>query len=129
MLYGTATDDAHHYDDADAVRARGIVPDTGDHGWVMVHAARDPAAIRRALERGDFYASTGVTLDSITRTATSLDIDAGACDCDFQFIGPGGEILSRSRARRASQPLGAAYVRAVVTDPAGHRAWVQPIRP
>ena len=58
-LYGTATDDAHHYDDADAARARGDEVFVGDLGFVMVRARKDPAAIRDALARGDFYASTG----------------------------------------------------------------------
>jgi hypothetical protein len=133
-LYGTATDDAHHYDDADAVRAAGGVPDIGDQGWVMVHAPREAAAIRDALARGDFYATTGVTLSRIERTAAALEIEAATPDddvVDFTFTGRGGKILATSRGRTARFPLDAArggYVRATVTDARGRVAWVQPVR-
>jgi len=61
-LYGTATDDAHHYYDADEVRAKGETAFTGDRGFVMVHARKTPQDIREAIERGEFYASTGLVL-------------------------------------------------------------------
>jgi hypothetical protein len=131
ILYGVATDDAHHYDDADAVRARGVTPDTGDHGWVMVHATRDHSAIRDAVMRGDFYSSTGVVLDRIERTTDALVIAGADGEYDFAFIGLGGRVLARSHGRAATFPLGSArggYVRATVTDARGRRAWVQPIR-
>ena len=59
-LYAVASDDAHHYDDAAEVTARGEQAFVGDRGWIMVRAAKEPASIRAAMERGDFYA---VTLD------------------------------------------------------------------
>src|SRR3954465_160240 len=55
-VYGTATDDAHHYFAAAPRAARGEPVFTGDLGFVMVRARKDPAAIREALARGDFYA-------------------------------------------------------------------------
>jgi hypothetical protein len=55
-LYPVAVDDAHHYDDAEEAAAAGEQVFTGDHAWVMVHARKDRASIRAALERGDFYA-------------------------------------------------------------------------
>ncbi|MBA3540606.1 MAG: CehA/McbA family metallohydrolase, partial [Deltaproteobacteria bacterium] len=76
-IYGTATDDAHHYADADRVRARGEPAYTGDRGWVMVHATPEAAAIRAALARGDFYASTGVTLESIAIDEGMVTVRAG----------------------------------------------------
>lgn len=130
IIYGTATDDAHHYDDADAVRAQGRVPDVGNRGWVMVHAARDRASIRDALARGDFYSSTGVLLRRIDRSAETLEIEADVA-CEFAFIGSGGRVLARSHGRIARFPLAQArggYVRATATDDQGRRAWIQPIR-
>lgn len=59
-LYAVASDDAHHYDDAAEVTARGEQAFVGDRGFIMVRATKDPASIRAAMERGDFYA---VTLD------------------------------------------------------------------
>jgi hypothetical protein len=131
MLYGVATDDAHHYADAEAVRARGITPDTGDHGWVMVRATRDRAAIRDAMVRGDFYSSTGVVLDRIERTADALVLTGADGDYDFVFIGAAGRVLAHSHGHAATFALAAArggYVRATVSDAQGHRAWIQPIR-
>src|SRR3954470_19778344 len=64
-VYGTATDDAHHYFDADAAGSRGRPVFRGDLGFVMVRARKEGPAIRAALERGDFYASTGVLLKHI----------------------------------------------------------------
>jgi hypothetical protein len=133
-VYGTATDDAHHYFDAGAAAARGEPVFTGDRGFVMVRAKKDPAAIRAALERGDFYASTGVRLSRVDRTADRLEIavdDASPGEHRFDFIGTGGRILATSTGRSASFALRSAaggYVRAVITDRAGRRAWTQPIR-
>jgi hypothetical protein len=133
-LFGTATDDAHQYADADAMRASGHEPDVGDRGWVMVHAAREASAIRAALARGDFYASNGVELQRIDRTGDEWIIEAAGTDAvDTRFIGTGGRELARVHGRIARLPLRAAlagggYARAVVTDARGHHAWVQPIR-
>jgi hypothetical protein len=49
----------------------------------------------------------------------------------FTFIGAGGRVLARSQGRSASFRLADArggYVRVVVEDPRGGRAWVQPVR-
>ena len=134
-LYGVATDDAHHYDEAEAVRARGHTPDVGDQGWVMVHAARNPAAIRDALLRGDFYSSNGVALQRIERADDRLVIEVAnqsPGEHEFVFVGANGRTLARSRGRSATfvlnaASLGGGYVRARVTDARGHTAWVQPL--
>ena len=134
-VYGTATDDAHQYDDAAAARARGEAVFVGDLGFVMVRARKDPAAIRAALVRGDFYASTGVALSRVERTATGLELevaaDAAPGPHHFAFIGKNGRLLATGDGRRASFPLAQAaggYVRAVSTDGRGGKAWVQPVR-
>ena len=67
-VFGTATDDAHHFDDAAAARARDEQVFVGDLGFVMVRARKEPGAIRQALARGDFYSSTGVVLKRIDRS-------------------------------------------------------------
>ena len=133
-LYGTATDDAHHYFDARAVAARGEPVFTGDRGFVMVRARKDPAAIRDALARGDFYSSTGVLLARVAHDARALTIEVDARSPGshhFTFIGSGGRIVATSEGRAASFPLARlrdGYLRAVVTDGAGKKAWTQPIR-
>ena len=58
LLYGLATDDAHNYHAYDGEHSN------PGRGWVMVRAtALTPEALIEAMERGDFYASTGVTLE------------------------------------------------------------------
>jgi len=133
-VFGTATDDAHHFDDAAAARARKEKVFVGDLGFVMVRAAREPGAIRQALARGDFYSSTGVVLKRIDRSTATLEIevsDRARGAHQFTFIGKGGRVLARTEGRRATFPLADAaggYVRAVVTDSQGSKAWVQPVR-
>lgn len=56
-LFGMGTDDSHHYHGEDNSPGR---------GWIMVRAAdlSTPALIK-AMRAGDFYASSGVTLDDV----------------------------------------------------------------
>lgn len=62
LLYGIGTDDAHHYD-AKRITGRNGVGDA----WVMVRAAAlTPEDLIAAMQRGDFYASSGVLLDEVT---------------------------------------------------------------
>jgi hypothetical protein len=57
-LYGLGTDDSHNY-----FGQRGA--STG-RGWIMVRANElSPGALLAAIFAGDFYASSGVSLDSI----------------------------------------------------------------
>ncbi len=128
-VYGVATDDAHHYDDAAAVTARGEQAFVGDRGWVMVRARKDPAAIRAAIERGDFYASNGVTLTELSTNAGTLAVRT-ATPHTFVFKGADGKVLREARGTAASVTLGdgdSGYVRAEITAPDGRRAWTQPL--
>ena len=127
-VYGTATDDAHHYADAEEVRARGQPVYTGDRGFVMVHAAPTPSAIRDALGRGDFYASTGVVLEA-------LDVDDGgqilrtAAPCELACIDPSAGIIAHTRGRElVCRPAAGQVLRAIATDDAGRHAWTQAVR-
>lgn len=129
-VWATATDDAHHYRDAEAVRRAGRVAHVGDRGWVVVRAARDDAAIRDALREGRFYASNGVELSELSVTEDELRIET-TTPCAFELIGRGGERLHTERGNVVRFDLGALsageYVRAVARDDAGRRAWTQPV--
>ena len=132
-VYGTATDDAHHYGDADRVRAAGGVAYTGDRGFVMVRAARTAEAIRAAVAGGDFYASTGVLLDRLELGPGGLDVEprAGGGPYTFEVVA-GGRVVSReqgARLRFDPRPVAPAVVRVRVSDAAGRRAWTQPVWP
>jgi predicted metal-dependent phosphoesterase TrpH len=70
VVYGLATDDAHGY------HVWGIGKVNPGRGWVMVRAPYLSAeAIVRALDAGDFYSSTGVVLDKVTRTADEIALE------------------------------------------------------
>ena len=60
LMFGLGTDDAHNYHDLAVGQSN-----TG-RGWVMVRAkSLTPQSIIAAMERGDFYASSGVEVDDI----------------------------------------------------------------
>jgi len=132
-IWGVASDDAHHYRDAAAVRAQGEPVFTGDRGFVMVRARKEAVEIRAAMQRGDFYASNGVLLSLAQRAPDgSLAVEVAEASPGphrITCIGPGGRVLAEVTARsgRCPPPAGG-YVRAVVTDQAGRRAWLQPAR-
>ena len=57
-LFGVGTDDSHRYHGEDNGPGR---------GWVMVRASKlDPNEIVKAMKAGDFYASSGVTLEDVS---------------------------------------------------------------
>ena len=69
LVYGLATDDAHRYHDWGVGRVN------PGRGWVMVRAPHlTPEAIVAGLEAGDFYSSTGVTLDDVSRAGQTLKL-------------------------------------------------------
>jgi hypothetical protein len=84
-MFGIAVDDSHNY------HGDGLKNSNPGRGWVMVRAGRlTPEHIVHAMEAGDFYASTGVRLKSITRTSKklslSIDPEPGV-DYTITFIG------------------------------------------
>lgn len=128
-LMAVATDDAHHYFDAPAAIARGETAYTGDRGFVVVRARRELAAIRAAIGRGDFYASTGVLLRSLARSEEALELEAERPGT-IEFIAAGGEVVRTIEGTRARMTLAETpgpYLRARVRGAAGRMAWTQPI--
>jgi len=128
IVYGMATDDAHTFKDP----GNPLVSAPG-RGWVMVRAPRlEAGALMSALERGDFYASTGVVLDEVNATAKSLAIKVrpeGVSKYRIQFIGRGGRMLSEVGEASASYTYvgDEGYVRAKIIESNGRIAWVQPV--
>lgn len=69
LVYGLATDDAHGY------HVFGVGKVNPGRGWTMVRAPFLSAeAIVKAMEAGDFYASTGVLLKDVRRQGKSVAI-------------------------------------------------------
>ena len=124
-LWGVASDDAHDYGDG----KRGKYPAGG--GWVVVKAARDPAAILAALEAGHFYSSNGVVLAHAEVEGGALVVEVapgerGSYTIDFIENGKRVQRVKGRSARRTVPASG--YVRARVTRSDGTQAWVQPAR-
>lgn len=128
LLYGLATDDAHHFK-----RPWDPTASRPGQGWVFVRAPRlDGRSIIEALERGDFYSSTGVELQDVTfrdRRLTVTVKPAGVSKYRIVFIGREGRVLHEARTPSATYEMraGDGYVRAVVHDSNGKRAWTQPV--
>ena len=146
-MMGIGTDDSHEYHGQPGSRP--------GRGWVMVRSKfLTPEHLIKAMKRGDFYASSGVTLkevefDDKTKTL-SLEIDEtdGAryktefiatlaeAESDTDRIGRVMTTVAGSKAeyKMTGKEL---YVRAVVTSDAPHndpsfkdqkqQAWTQPV--
>lgn len=128
LMFGIAVDDAHHFKRPGDPSASGP-----GRGWVFVRAARlEPRAIVEALDRGDFYASTGVELTSLDATATSISLVVRATAWSkyrVLFTGRGGRLLAEATEPSASYTFAGdeGYVRATVIESNGLRAWTQPV--
>jgi hypothetical protein len=128
LLYGIAVDDAHYFKRPEDKTA----PRPGQ-GWVYVRAPRlDARALLEALERGDFYSSTGVELQSLTATSIALTIAVKTepqSKYRIQFIGRQGSVLSESISSPATYTFKGdeSYVRAKVIESNGKLAWIQPV--
>jgi len=73
ILFGIGVDDSHHYHAFEFGRQN------PGRGWVMVRARHlTPESIVAAMEAGDFYASTGVTLTDVRREGTTLSLAIAA---------------------------------------------------
>jgi hypothetical protein len=128
LLYGIAVDDAHNFKQPGNPNVAGP-----GRGWVMVRAASlDAAALLAALERGDFYASTGVELSDYQVTPTSMTVSVRATTFSkyrIQFVGRNSKVLQESVESPATYQFkgGEGFVRARVLESNGQIAWCQPV--
>jgi hypothetical protein len=142
LMYGLATDDSHNY------HQFGSAFSNAGRGWVMVKAeALTPDALIKAMEAGDFYASTGVELLELTAEKKTITIKVKAepgIDYQIHFIGASRkdnqvrelEVISGTQASftLSSDHL---YVRAKITsnklkanpfrEGEYETAWTQPV--
>jgi hypothetical protein len=137
LLFGLATDDAHEFKQLDDLSSS-----RPGMGWVMVRAEKlDAKAIVAALERGDFYASTGVELAEYQASGSAITVKvkqrfwgSGAeenmkAGYRIQFVGKGGAVLQDVDGTDATYTFKGSegYVRAKVTQSDGKVAWTQPV--
>jgi hypothetical protein len=135
-LFATATDDAHHYGvHAARMREQGERPFEGDRGFVLVRNAAQPttATVRAAIEKGDFYSSTGIVFDkyelSTSARSIALSVRDGV-DVVFEVIRKGGSVTRRERASHLEVTLGpddGPYLRIRARRDDGAMAWTQPV--
>jgi hypothetical protein len=72
-MYGLAVDDSHHY------HSHGVGKSNNGRGWVMVRSERlDPPSVIAAMEAGEFYSSSGVSLRQIQRAGNTMRIEVEA---------------------------------------------------
>lgn len=147
LVYGLATDDAH-----DFIEYNGKTSNPG-RGWIMVRTTELRAdSIIAAMERGDFYATTGVELETLAFDNRKLNIavkpQAGV-NYTIQFWGARksktskeriGTLLKEVRGTSASHKLRKRhfYVRAKIISSKPKQnpfaegdvetAWTQPVR-
>jgi hypothetical protein len=138
VIYGVAADDAHKF-----IPDSYVKPSLPGRGWVMVQSPElTSKAIVSAMERGDFYASSGIFLKEVLisdkeykvvvdKAASEEEIakaitpgqalkpadGASRPECKIEFIGPEGKILLSVNAYEASYPNDPKipYVRAKVS--------------
>lgn len=85
LLYGLAVDDAHNYHVFDQNSSN------PGRGWVMVLSeSLAPASLIEAMEKGDFYSTTGVTMKEINFDGETLSVAVqpeNGVDYTIQFFG------------------------------------------
>jgi len=128
LLYGIAVDDAHHFKDLGNPKLAGP-----GRGWVVVRARElTGRAILDAMERGEFYASTGVELSDYQVTASAMTVSVKTesyAKYRIQFIGKGGVVIHEALDSPATYQFRGdeGYVRARVLESNGRVAWLQPV--
>jgi predicted metal-dependent phosphoesterase TrpH len=131
LVYGIAVDDAHYFK-----RPWDKTAALPGQGWVVVRAEQLSAmAILQAMERGDFYASTGVELDDYIVDEKNITIKIKNVKplqltrYRVLFIGKGSVILKEADTNPAIYQFTGdeMYVRAKIIDSNGKVAWTQPV--
>ncbi len=128
-MFGVATDDSHNYLDFNPTLSN------PGRGWVMVRADEfSSEAVVEALASGAFYSSTGVHLEELEVSDSSISLKVQK-EWDniylTRFIGQDGKVFAEIEGEEASYDIQGdeGYVRAVVVSSSGPKAWTQPIFP
>jgi len=132
VLFAVGDDDAHSFKPQDADDYELTRP---GRSWIMVRAdTLTGPAILSSIRRGDFYASTGVTLSELSMSAQRIRLSMSRPANDdrrftTEFVGRGGRVLSTVNGTDAEYVVkgNEGYVRARVTDSNGRRAWTQAV--
>jgi len=146
VMYATAVDDSHHFYDFVSSREAGSPLSNPGKAWIEVRARElSVPALIEAMNRGDFYASTGVVLNSYEISSSAIRIGLSDLTRDLgwslpganpqlyrtDFIGKGGEVLKHDETLNPFYEFTGKelYVRARITNSDGQIAWTQPVFP
>ncbi|MEQ1924005.1 MAG: CehA/McbA family metallohydrolase [Pyrinomonadaceae bacterium] len=127
-IYGIADDDSHSFKQLN----ENHLPNPGK-GWIFVRSPElTQSAILAAIERGDFYASTGVELADIIYDGKALTVDIREerwSKYKINFIGRGGRVLKTTTTEPATYKITGreGYVRLKIIESNGKMAWTQPV--
>lgn len=128
LLYGIAVDDAHTF--KQPWNKNSAQP---GRGWVVVRTfALTTTAVLEALERGEFYASTGVELLDYQASDKEITVTIkpeGSSKYRVHFIGKGGQLLKEVVTSPALYQFRGdeMYVRVKILESNGKMAWTQPV--
>lgn len=129
-IYGIADDDSHAFKQLNEIHLA-----NPGRGWIFVRSPElTQSAILAAIERGDFYASTGVELADLRYVGKSLTVDikeARWSKYTINFIGRGGRVLKTTTTEPATYTTrgNEGYVRVKIIESNGKMAWTQPVFP
>jgi hypothetical protein len=147
LIYGLATDDAHNFLEYNSGTSN------PGRGWIMVRATElKPAALIAAMEKGEFYSTTGVEIEELDFSNAKLKIAVKpeqGIEYNIQFWGAGkaernkdkiGVLLKEVKGTHAGYKLRRKdlYIRAKIvsnkpknnpySEGDTETAWTQPVR-
>lgn len=128
QIYGIGDDDVHQ------IHSKGEeIEALPGQAWIYVRARElTSTAILSAIDKGEFYTSTGVELTDYKADKTEISIKLKATNYSkyrIQFIGNGGKVLQESLEPNAVYKIkgNEGYVRAKIHESNGKLAWTQPV--
>lgn len=130
-IFGAAVDDSHHYHDYSSDMSN------PGRGWIVVRSQElTKSAIVDALAKGDFYSSTGVSLNQLVTTQESISIEIEHYRnntyknvFETRFSGHNGVTLATSDSMTPVYKIRGdeQYIRATITSSNSMKAWTQPV--
>jgi hypothetical protein len=116
LVFAVASDD-NHYKKSKVGR-----------GWIMVESpALTPEDIKRNISDGNFYATTGIIINDLQISDTSIFVDT-VNGSEISFIGYKGKVVNSVRANKAYYKFDGneRYIRIKIKNKEGKMAWTQP---